>query len=96
MGTCFSCGREGVKLFDVGALAPELKACFRCYNRHNIRDLAAEGDRVLAQLAGAARPGPPDKASTCWHCGAPTIGRHDGSHPIICTGCLQELKELNA
>ena len=81
--TCFACGGEQYKLWPVGALAPEMKACSKCFLRHGQIELAREANRLMVLLAEN-----PDRnmwPPKCLHC-----GKLKGYDKPICEECEHE------
>lgn len=96
---CVGCGKEAEdrQLFDVGCLAPILRACAICIGRYGRHHLRVEADRLLAlfEAKEAEKLIPTHKKGKCWHCASPVLrDLSTGLYPMWCQACDRELKRI--
>lgn len=86
LGRCFYCDERDYT-YDVGAMAPQYRACKRCIKNRGLEMLKRGADSALALI---------DKLSnrTCRHCGDPVIQPERGFAPLMCSKCMEELRTL--
>jgi hypothetical protein len=91
---CFSCGREGIPLFDVGCVNPDVKACARCIRKHSKEGLKNAADEALQYLyTPAGKNFLIGQTPVCLRCRkTKLLTDANGRAPLFCSDCIREWK----
>lgn len=84
VGTCYSCDRQGIPVFDVFAYDGQSRFCGQCIKKYGKDQLAAAANAALA--AKNAKP-----IVNCIRCGEKLI---IGTKQPMCSGCVNEYAKV--
>jgi hypothetical protein len=97
VNACFSCGRDGIPLFDVGCVNKKIRACAACVAKHGVTELKDAADCALEFLLSPAGRRLIQPPAFCGHCGDPVVVGFDGKASLLCQECDRErLQVANA